>query len=84
MNQPEADEKSVVAHFAGDEFDTTEMVALLEHNGIKVAVEREWDTAFDGIMSKMKGYYARILVLESSLERAQELIAEFKAEGNKE
>jgi len=32
----------------------------------------------------MKGYYARIFILESDLERAQELIAEFQAEGSEQ
>ena len=84
MSEAEPEKKSVIVHFAKDEFETTEIVALLEESGIRTAAERECNSALDDITADMKGCYARIFILESDLERAQELIAEFQAEGSEQ
>ncbi|GAH67130.1 unnamed protein product [marine sediment metagenome] len=81
MSEAKAEKKSVVVHFAKSELEAVEIVALLEECGIRAAIESEWNPALDGVTANMKGYYARIFVLESDLERAEELIAEFQAEG---
>jgi len=84
MNTPDPEGISVVAHFAKDEFEAVDILALLEQRGIRAAVEREWNPAFDSVTADMKGYYARIVVLEPQLEHAQEIIAEYEAEGSQQ
>jgi len=71
--------RSVAVHYARDEFEAQEVEALLQENEIPCAVEREWNAAWDGLTGEMKGYYAKISVLEPEAERAKELIADYLA-----
>ncbi len=79
MPELNSGDRVVTIFEAEDEMQCRMIAALLEQEGIDYLINSNQVPMFDGVMTKLRGFWGRLQVLESDAERAKRLIAEFLA-----
>ncbi|MBD3369709.1 hypothetical protein GF402_05015 [Candidatus Fermentibacteria bacterium] len=71
------DERLAVVYKAETEMDAITISALLEQNDIKAAVRSRQIPMYDGIAKIFDPVWGEVLVFESDLEEARQLVADY-------
>jgi len=79
MQELNQNDKVVTIFEAEDEMQCRMIAALLEQDGIDYLINSNQVPMFDGVMTKLRGFWGRLQVLEGDSERAKRLIADFLA-----
>ena len=79
MSELNSGDRVVTVFKAEDEVQCRMIAALLEQDGIEYLIKSNQVPMFDGVMTKLRGFWGSLQVLESDAEGAKRLIADFLA-----
>jgi len=77
MSELNSGDRVVTVFKAEDEIQCRMIAALLEQDGIDYLINSNQVPMFNGVMTKARGFWGSLQVLESDSERSKRLISEF-------